>query len=180
MQMTRKFLVVFLLAATAAAVAQTGSKVLIAVAKATVVEVKSPGSLTCEGGQPTNDPQGPPCSPGTKRIFIWNRMSVLEILEAAGPAAAMYRGKVNVVCHCNVDEKMYGHCWGTYEIDIPELGGRWEGSWAGPHDLATGTTSFSAVGYGYGGKLEGLEIREQAAFPGGTAPGTVIVRVTTK
>jgi hypothetical protein len=163
-----------------AAFAQTGSKVLVAVGKESVVEVKSPGTVMCEGGQPGTDPQGPPCSPGAKRIMIWNRMSVVEIQDTVGPAAAMYRGRVSVVCHCNLDENYYGHCWGTFELPIPELGGRWEGTWGGPHDLLAGVVTFSATGYGYGGKLEGLEVREQAVFPGGTAPGTAVFRVTSK
>jgi hypothetical protein len=178
--MIRRFLLVFFLVATVAALAQPSSKVLGALAKVTLGEVKSPGSLDCQGGQPGTDPQGLPCSPGTKRIFVWNRMSVMDIQEVTGPAAAMYQGKINIVCHCNFDANYSGHCWGTYELPIPELGGRWEGTWSGPFDMLAGTQILNAVAYGYGGKLEGLEIREHAIIPGGTAPQTVIVRVTSQ
>jgi len=178
--MIRRLFIGFVSAATVVALAQTSPKVLVAVAKAAMVDVKSPGTVECEGGQPGTDPQGPPCSPGTKRIRIWNRMSVTENMEVTGPAAALYRGKVNVVCHCIFDADLTGHCWGTYELSPPDTGGRWEGTWSSPMDLLAGTTYLTAVGYGTGGKLEGLEIRETAVGPGGTAPMTVVVRVTTK
>lgn len=176
-----RFSIAFLLAASAPCFAQQASKLLVAVAKLNpVIEVRSPGLLQCEGGQPGTDPQGPPCSPGTKRILIWNRMSVMEIQESIGPAAAMYRGKVSIVAHCSFDENYSGHCWGTYTLPIPELGGHWEGTWTAPFDLFTGAQYLSGVAFGRGGKLEGLQIKEESVAPGGSAQQVVVIRVTSK
>jgi len=105
-----------------------------------------------------------------------------EIQEVAGPAAAMYRARSTSSATGNLDANFYGHCWGTYELTIPELGGRWEGTWGGPQDLLTGASVLSAVDTDMAVNSR-VSRSENNWHIGGTAAGTggtVIVRVTTK
>lgn len=164
-----------LLLAPAAALAQPEPKVLVAVGKEVVVNVLSPGTLHCVGGTPTNNPQGPPCSPGTTRILISNRASVAQYQDVAGSAAALLQGQNTIVTHCVLDQNYYGHCWGHFAWAIPGAGGQWEGSWGGMFDMLTNSVSYSATGHGNGGKLESLRMQFEAAYTG-PGPGFFIAR----
>jgi hypothetical protein len=173
--MLHKFLVMFLLVATAVALAQPSPQVLVATGKEVHSATTSPGVVVCEGGQPST--QGPPCSPGTKQIWIWNVVNVSEYTEVAGPAAAYLKGKNTTVVHCKLDQNYVGLCWGTFEWEVPEMGGRWEGTWFAPGERAKGISINSASGYGYGGKLEGLQLKFDAVNPGGLSYSIFIARV---
>jgi len=164
--MRHRILPLLLLLAPAGALAQAPSKVLVATAKEVLTDVVTPGTIVCVGGAPTNNPQGPPCSPGTKQVLISYRNTLAQYQEVTGSAAALIRGQVNVVVHCNLDGNYYGHCWGHFVWTVPEAGGQWEGTWGGPHDMLTNTVSYSAVGFGSGGKLEGLQLKWEAAYTG--------------
>ncbi len=177
-RMLRHALPVLLLLAPAAAFAQQPSKILVATGKEMSVGLLDPGVLLCEGGQPTGRPAQ--CSPGTKRIFIWNWVSVQGYQDVAGTAAAMLRGRSTIVMHCNLDQNYYGHCWGTFEMAVPEMDGKWEGVWSGPWDMLANCTSYRMTGYGSGGQLEGLRLEKESAWPGGTQPGTFVMKVLAK
>ncbi len=176
--MLQKFFVLFLLVAAVAALAQPGPQVLVATGKEVHVQALSAGTRFCEGGQPAT--QGPPCSPGTKRIFLWNMSNQLDYQEVTGSAAAMLRGKNVTVVHGNFDENHYGHIWGTFEWTVPEMEGRWEGTFAATADQMRRIVINKAVGYGYGGKLEGLKLEFTGVNPGGLPHAIFIARVTTK
>ena len=176
--MLHKFLATFLLLATAAALAQPSPQILVATGKEVHIQTKSAGTVICVGGEPTT--QGPPCSPGTKRIFIISRMNVLEYQDVTGSAAAMLRGKNKTVAHCNLDENYFGHCWGTFLWEIPEMGGVWEGTWSAASDQGKRITINRALGFGYGGKLEGLQLEFDGVNPGGLPHAVFIARVTSK
>lgn len=163
--------------AAAAAFAQPQSKVLVATGKEIMVDLLSPGTLACTGGTPTNNPQGPPCSPSTKQILISYRNSVAEYQDVSGSAAALIQGKNNIVAHCNLDGNYYGHCWGHFVMTVPAAGGQWEGTWSGMYDMLTNTVSYTAIGYGSGGKLEGLQMKYEGAYTG-PGPGVFIARVS--
>jgi hypothetical protein len=160
----------FLLLTAASAIAQAPSKVLVATAKEVMTGLASPGTLICVSGTPASDPQGPPCSPGTEKIFIWNRNSLFEFQDVAGSAAGLVKGRASVVVHCDLDSNYYGYCWGTFDWIVPEAGGKWAGTWGGMHDFLTNTISYSATGFGTGGKLQGLQLKYEAAY---TGPGPV-------
>lgn len=162
---------------SAAAFAQTPSKVPVATVKEVMTGVPSPGTLVCVGGTPATNPQGPPCSPGTRQVLISHRNSLFDLQEVTGSAAGLVKGQVSVVVHCNLDGNYYGYCWGHFEWTVPEAGGKWEGTWGGMHDLLTNTISYSATGFGNGGKLQGLQLRYEAAYTG-PGPGFGIARVS--
>lgn len=167
------------LLAPATVVAQTPSKVLVATGNEIVTSVVSPGTIACIGGKPLSDPQGPPCSPGTTRILVSYRNELHTYQQLSGPAASLFQdGTVNGVLHMNVDANYYGHCWGHFVISVPNAGGQWEGSWSGMIDMLTNTISYTSTGHGYGGKLEGLQMREEGASSGPGQPTVVILRVT--
>ena len=177
-RIVRNTLPVFLLLAPAAALAQQSPKVLVATGKEMSVGLVDPGTLECAGGQPAGRPAQ--CTPGTKRIFIWNWVSVQGYTDVAGTAAAMFRGRATVVMHCSLDENYYGHCWGTFEMAVPEMDGKWEGVWSGPWDMAANITSYRMTGYGSGGRLEGLRLEKESVWPGGAQQGTFVAKVIAK
>jgi hypothetical protein len=174
MNMTRLLVTMFV--ACAAATAQGPSKVLVATAKEAITEIASPGTITCIGGAPSNNPQALPCSPGTKRVLVSYRVSRAAYQEIAGSAADLIKGQVETVVHCNLDADYYGHCWGHFVWTVPGAGGVWEGVWGGPHDLLTNVVSYTAVGFGVGGKLEGLQLKWEAAYTG-PGPGFGIATI---
>ena len=162
-----------------AALAQPPSKVLVVTGKEVLTDIVSLGNLACVGGAPSNNPQGPPCTPGTTRILFSYRNTLARYDEVTGSAAAMAQGQNNIVTHCNLDQNYYGHCWGHFVWTIPGSGGQWEGTWNGKMDMATNTVSYSATGYGYGGTLEGLQMKYEAAYTG-PGPGLFIAKVSPK
>jgi hypothetical protein len=177
----RHALPVVLLLAPAAALAQQPPKILVATGKEMQGEMLAPGTLVCVGGQPTGLPlPNPPCSPGTRRVLMWNVVGVQIYQDVAGTAAAMLRGRSTIVMHCNLDENYFGHCWGTFQLPVPEMGGQWEGVWSGPWDMATNCTPYRASGFGAGGQLDGLRLDKESVWPGGTQSGTFIARVQGK
>lgn len=166
-----------LLVASADAIAQAPSKVLVATAKEAMTGLASPGSLVCVGGTPASDPQGPPCSPGTRQILISYRNSLFEFQDIAGSAAGLIKGQASIVVHCNLDSNYYGYCWGHFVWTVPEAGGKWEGTWGGMHDLLTNTISYSATGFGTGGRLQGLQLKYEAVYTG-PGPGFGIAKIS--
>jgi len=117
---------IYLLLVPTFAVAQAPSKVLVATAKEVMVDLVSPGTLACIGGIPTNNPQGPPCSPETQQILIAYRVSTTGYQEVTGSAASLINGQVMVVTHYRLDSNYYGHCWGHFVWSVPGAGGLWE------------------------------------------------------
>lgn len=168
-------LILMFTAATASA--QAPSKVLVATAKEVMTKLASPGTIACIDGTPGRDPQGPPCSPGTKQILISYRNSIFEYQELAGSAASLIKGQASVVVHCDLDSNYFGYCWGHFEWTVPEAAGKWVGTWGGMHDFLTNTISYSAVGFGTGGKLQGLKLKYEAAYTG-PGPGLGIARIS--
>lgn len=175
-------LAVLLLFAAGLLVAADGpgaeSKVLVATGKETT-EITNPGFLICEGGQPTGQ-AFPPCSPSTKKILYRNLIMVGTLSEVTGTAAAMFRGKATIITQCNFDDKYYGFCWGTWEWAAPGQAGKWEGSWSSTTDYAAAVGAVSSELCGYGGKLEGLQMKYVSVYPGGMTPATFTVRLVSQ
>lgn len=168
-----------LLLVPAAVLAQTSSKVLVATGTEVITSVVSPGTLACIGGTPTGLwPQFPPCSPGTTRILFSYRNALANYLQVSGSAASLIQGTTNIVTHCNVDANAYGHCWGHFVLTVPGAGGQWEGSWSGMFDVLTNNSSYSGTAYGYGGKLEGLQMRCEWADTGPGQPTVFIAKIS--
>ena len=115
--MRQVMLTVGLLAAAALALEAQGpappSKLLVATGKE-ILQIVNPGILICEGGQPTGL-LAPLCSPSTKRILIRNAIAEATYQDVTGTAAALVGGKATVITQCNLDDKYYGFCWGTWE-----------------------------------------------------------------
>jgi hypothetical protein len=156
---------------------QTSSNVLVA----TGIEVETSrvyGTIACIGGQPATDPQGPPCSPGTTRFLMSYTVRTNEFRNLAGSAANLIEGgTTSDVTHCNADGTYHGHCWGHSVITVPAAGGQWEGTWSGVFDMLTNTSSWTAILYGSGGKLEGLQLKIEGASTAPGQPQTVILKV---
>jgi hypothetical protein len=145
--------------------AQQPPKVLVASGKEMAVELLDPGTLACIGGQPTGRPLQ--CSAGTSRVLLSYWVSVQGYEDVVGTAAAMFRGRNTIVMHCRLDATYYGHCWGHFSWDVPEMGGNWEGVWSGIWDFAANRVSYHLTGYGNGGQLEGLQIEKESIWSGG-------------
>jgi len=176
--MKHRMIQLLLVLAPAAVLAQTPSKVLVATGTEVITSVVNPGTLACIGGTPGTNPQGPPCSPGTTRIVFSYRNVLSNYQQVSGSAANLIQGTNNIVTHCSLDGIGYGHCWGHFVLTVPGAGGQWEGSWSGMHDELTNTASYSATGYGYGGKLEGLQIRFEWATTGPGQPTVFIAKIS--
>ncbi len=171
-----------LLAAAAPALEAQGpapaSKLLVATGKE-IMQVVSPGILICEGGQPTGL-LAPLCSPSTKRILIRNAIAEATYQDVTGTAAALVGGKATIVTQCNLDDKYFGFCWGTWEWAAPGQAGKWEGSWSSTTDYAAAVGAVSSELCGYGGKLEGLQMKYVSVYPGGMTPATFTVRLVSQ
>jgi len=174
----RPTLPMVLLLAPAAALAQQPPKILVATGQEMSVGVLNPGTLECVNGRPAGSFLQ--CSPGTTRISVWNSVGVQGYQDVVGTAAAMFRGRSTVVMHCNLDGNYYGHCWGTFEMEVAEMGGKWVGAWSGLYDLAANVVSYRASGYGSGGQLELLRFEKESVWPGGPQPGTFVFKVLAK
>jgi hypothetical protein len=97
-----------------------------------------------------------------------------------GTAASMFEGATyQLVLNCNLDKDLKGECWGTFKMTVTGQG-EWEGSWQGKFDLVNFTGSYSAVGHGLGGPMDGLQMKYDAVYNGYTAPVMFNVRVNSK
>jgi hypothetical protein len=147
---------------------------------ATAKEVGAPGgtsgTVTCIGGTP----QGPFCSPETKKILVRGAIRFFNYQELAGPAAAFFNGTPRYVFNCNLDKNYSGPCWGTFEWPIADKGGKWEGTFTGEIDLLKSFVNASVNGHGVGGELDGLQMKYDVLYPGGVPYGTAILRVLDK
>ena len=177
--MTHRMPCLLLLLVPAAVLAQPPSKVLVATGTEVMTSIVSPGTLACIGGTPTGLwPQFPPCGPGTTRIMFSYRNALFNYQQVSGSAASLVAGTNNVVTHCNVDANGYGHCWGHFVWTVPGAGGQWEGSWSGMFDVLMNTNSYTLTGHGYGGKLEGLQLRSESVATGPGEPTVFIVKIS--
>jgi hypothetical protein len=174
-----RYVAIILLLACAAAYAQPpGPFVLLATGKLVQVKSLSPGSWYCEGGQLTTT--GPPfCSQGTKRMFFWNMSNKYAGQDVLGSAAAYVGGENVTTVHGNFDEYFYGYMFGTFQWTVPEMEGIWEGTFTTRADQMRGNVVNIAVGYGRGGKLEGLKLEIYQVTPG-SGLGSSFIAVVTK
>ena len=161
-----------------AAFAQQSAKVLVASGKEVAAGMLDPSMLACIDGKPTGKPLQ--CTPGTSKVLLSYWVSLQAYQDVVGTAAAMFRGQNTIVMHCVLDANYYGHCWGHFAWDAPDLAGKWEGVWSGVWDFAANRVSYHMTGYGSGGQLEGLQFERESAWPGGTAAGTFVVKVFAK
>ena len=139
------------------------------------------GEVKCAGGQPTGL-QYPyrQCSEGTNRTLVRGEVQTVLLSGVTGTAAAMFAGATHrSVVNCNLDADLKGQCWGTFKMTVPGQG-EWEGAWEGQFDLANLTGSYSAVGHGLGGPLDGLQMKYDAVYGGFTGPFAFNVRVNSK
>src|SRR5581483_1192910 len=174
--MRHPFMRVWLWLVPLGVLAQPSSKVLVAAGREVTVQVLNPGTLECIGGTPTGNPQGPLCSPGTKRILLKDRKSVNQYQEITGSAATLIQGSNVTITNCNLDENYQGQCGGRFEWTVPAAAGRWEGFWGGEFDMATGNIRYSATGIGHRGQLEKMHMQYEAAYTG-PGPGFSILNL---
>lgn len=168
--------VILIVAGVLVQTSQAKGKFLFATGQEVNLAVTDPGSIECIGGAPTGDPYAP-CTPGTRRIHTRGRESINTYTDVTGTAAPMFQGENSTIGNCNFNADLQGHCWGTFEWEIPALGGVWQGTWSGDFDLLAFTASYKAVGHGSGGDLEGSQFLLETIYPGGTYFGTFTVRV---
>ena len=140
-----------------------------------------PGEVKCAGGQPTglHYPYRQ-CTEGTNHTLVRGEVQTVLLSEVTGTAAAMFAGATHrLVVNCNLDADLKGEFWGTFKITVPGQG-VWEGTWQGKFDLANLTGTYSAVGHGSGGPLDGLQMKYDAVYGGFTGPFEFNVRVNGK
>jgi hypothetical protein len=176
--MLRQVLIVFFLLAWVVACAQSDPKVLVATGKEFHVQPINPGTWLCENGGLTGT--SPPCGPTTTRVFFKDVSNKLAYQDVTGSAAAMLGGNNITNVQGNLDANYYGHMWGTFQWTVPDMGGRWEGTFSAVADQMRGIVINRAIGYGYGGKLEGLKLEFYAANPGKQGYSTFVAVVTSK
>jgi hypothetical protein len=176
--MFKNVLTGFFVLACVAAFAQTGSKVQVATGKVVLLSPVSPGTWICENGGLTGG--SPPCGPTTTRVLVTGISNKYIQTDVTGPAAAMLGGINTTTVHGNFDAGYYGQMWGTFEWVVPDMGGRWQGSFTAMADQMRGVVINKAIGYGYEGKLEGLKLEFYQINPGGGLPPTFIAIVTPK
>ncbi len=140
-----------------------------------------PGEVKCAGGQPTGlHYPSRECTQGTNQTLVRGEVQTVLLSAVTGTAAAMVaRATHSLVTNCNWDADLKGHCWGTFKMTVPGQG-EWEGIWEGKFDLANLTGSYSAVGHGLGGPLDGLQMKYDAVYGGFTGPFEFNVRVNSK
>lgn len=187
---TTRWLVVVLAVAFAATLAATGDRTPSAfhaprVASQHLVQfasgyeipesIVSPGDFTCAGGDPTGS--FPPCTPETRHIALRGRTTLFVYTELDGAAAAMLDGTNTVVSNCNLNASYQGRCWGSFRWEVEGLGA-WEGTWSGPFDLVANQGFYTVIAHGVDGELEGLHLSGTGAYPGGSAPGIIVGRVS--
>ena len=178
--MPQKVLVIFFMLGWAVASAQTApSKVLVATGKQVQTQLMSPGTWACEGGQLTTT--GPPfCSPGTTKLSFSYMSSKYSMQDITGSAADLLTGENITAVHGVLDGNYFGYLWGHFEWTVPGAGGKWQGAFTATADQAKGFLINKAVGYGNGGKLEGLKLEFVQVSPGSGQPAVWVAQVTTK
>jgi hypothetical protein len=178
--MLRQVLVIFFLLGWAVASAQPGPvKVFVAIGKQVQIQTLSPGTWGCEGGQTTTT--GPPfCSPGTKKIYFTYMSTKYSMQDVTGSAADLLAGENVTAVHGVFDANYFGHMWGHFEWTVPAAEGRWQGSFTSTADQTRGLNMMKAVGYGSGGKLEGLKLEFYYVNSGSGQPAYFVAQVTTR
>jgi len=178
--MLRQVLVIFFVLGWAVASAQPGPmKVFVATGKQVQTQLLNAGTWACEGGERTTT--GPPfCSPGTKKVYFSYMSSKYSMQDLTGSAAEMLAGENTTVVHGVFDGSYFGHMWGHFEWTVPALEGRWQGSFTATADQMRGLLINKAVGYGSGGKLEGLKLEVYHVTAGAGQPAFFVAQVTTK
>ena len=171
--MLHKLLVMFLLVAAVAALAQPTPQVLVATGKEVRTETVAPGAVICGGGQPTG--QIPPCSPTTTNIMIRGMSNKYVAEEVTGSAAAMLGGWNITFVNGDLDANWCGHLWGAAQWTVPEMGGVWQGVFFAVADQARGFVINKAMFFGSGGKLEGLKMDYYAVSIGGKTTFVAVV-----
>jgi hypothetical protein len=140
-------------------------KFLVATGIETKTKEIDPGKVTCPGGE---------CKPGSPMQIRGMMSEYTEKME--GPGATLYNGAGPGSMNCNLDERATGPCWGTWELKMSATE-KWEGLWWGYFNLAAGTGSYCSVGYGQGGRLEGLQVIIDVVYPGDQPNGVVVARI---
>ncbi len=137
-----------------------------------------PGQVICAGGVPTG--QHYPyreCSEGTNQTVVRGEVETTILTDVAGTGAALLTGATNtMVVNCNFDRNLQGPCWGTFEMTVPGQG-KWEGTWQGNLDMVTFVGSYSMVGHGSGGPLEGKQLKYEAIWDGTTYYAVFTARI---
>lgn len=129
-----------------------------------------PGKVTCPGGQVLSEPNGPPCSPGSR--FHIRDFKFPHILRTG---ESRLNGSQVVTVNGNFDGFLgaigpgSGEMWGTAVITVREgdpLNGRptgeiWEEVWTGSRTVTGDRVQevIDAVAHGSGGRIEGLQAK---------------------
>jgi hypothetical protein len=170
--MVRRSIVTCLLA-TAMALPVSGSagdqgeaNFLAATGKDTIISVVA-GQAICAGGAPTGGAY-PYCSQETNATLVRGELDGSILSDVTGSGAELLDGAMNTyVSNCNLDRKLQGPCWGTFEMTVPGQG-KWEGTWQGFFDFLNFAASYAVVGRGSGGQLEGKQLKYEAFTDGTT------------
>jgi hypothetical protein len=100
--------------------------------------------------------------------------------DITGSAADLLTGENITAVHGVLDGSYFGYLWGYFEWTVPGAGGKWQGSFTATADQMRGFLINKAVGYGNGGKLEGLKLEFVQVSPGSGQPAVWVAQVTTK
>ena len=154
------------------------------------------GEYTCPGGEASVYPYGPyfsggtltPCSAGSN-FHMRDREMVFQILVPDPEKAPLVEGIMTMLVNWNwryESETTYpggnkaflysGPMWGTFKVDLETgEGATWEGTMTGNWDGENNIATWSMVGHGNGGDIDGMQIKTE--FVGGVFGGDIQGRI---
>jgi hypothetical protein len=148
---------------------------LAATGKDTIISVVA-GQAICAGGVLTGGAY-PYCSQETNETLVRGELDGSILTDVTGSGAEMLIGATNTyVSNCNLDRNLRGPCWGTFEMTVPGQG-KWDGAWQGIFDFVNFAASYSLVGHGSGGQLEGKQLKYEAVTDGTTYYAAFTARI---
>ena len=177
--MLQRILVIFFMLGWSVGSAQPGPmKVFVGIGKQVHLQSVSPGTWVCEGGERRTT--GPGCSAGTKKVHLSSMSNKYSMQDLTGSATDLLAGENTTVVNGVFDGNSVGHMWGHFEWTVPAAKGVWQGSFSSTADQARGLQMLRAVGYGSGGKLEGLRLELYYVNSGSGQPAYFFAQVTSK
>jgi hypothetical protein len=148
------------------------------------------GEYTCPSGEASGLPYGPgpgrtlaPCSAGSN-FHMRDREMVFDFVNLVPPEASpLVEGQVTLLVNWNwqfesaLTDSNYlysGPMWATFELVLAD-GTTWEGTATGYWDGENSAATWSMVGHGNGGDIDGMQIK--AEFVGDAWGGQIQGRI---
>lgn len=128
------------------------------------VNVLDPGTATCIGGVATGNPFFPCID--SHRILLKHQVVQTALLSAVGDAVPLLAGLNTITIDCSLDGGLKGSCWGTFEWEV-DGDSTWDGVVSGKFDYSTFVFAYQLSGNGFGGIVDGMQLRYDVVYNGG-------------